>query len=108
MKEDELLSAVAALVSKSEQRVHQHLQDINARISVLRYLQEIAYANAFAGMPKDFEKLMTELMRMLRTSPTTTEPIEAEALIEAQTQAATHLQRFSESVSKRIASGRTV
>lgn len=105
-EENEILQAVARLIARNEEARTQRLNDLGARVSIQQYLLEILYANAFKGDSDGLQDLMNELMQMLRASPTKTGPMPEEDVIELQALCATHLQRFSESVQQRIASGR--
>lgn len=104
--ENEILQAVANLLARNEATRTQQLNDLGARVSIQGFLLEILYANAFKGDSDGLQDLMDELMQMLRQSPRKTEPTPEEDVIELQALCATHLQRFSESVQKRISSGR--
>lgn len=80
----------------------------SARLSAQRFLLEIVFTNAFRSDVAGLDKLMEELIRLTRVSPTKSGPMTEDDVIELQARSATHLQRFHESVAQRIASGREI
>ncbi len=84
------------------------LANQNARLSVQNFLLDILYTNAFQNDPTGFERLMDELVRMSRASPTKTGPMSDEQMLEGQARMLVYLERFRVSVKHRLASKRTI
>ena len=81
------------------------MTNLNARLSAQRFLLEVVYANQFLDNEDGFTELMDGLMHLTRTAPTKNGPIPPEDAIELQARIATELQRFQNSVNRRIAQG---
>lgn len=104
MSEDDLRRAVAALIAESEDRMWNAFTECGARISLVTFLVENMYANAYISDPDSFGALMDQVQHLNRTSPRPTGPSDPDDLLEFQAQYATFAERFRASVLSRIES----
>ena len=75
--------------------------ELNARLSAQRFLLEQLYANAFLNDAPGFDTFMSGALAKVQQS-TRSSPMPDDYAQELQARVATHLQRFGESVAKRL------
>ena len=98
----ELAKVLAMAMNEVSAPLNDRLDEVDARFTVQRYLLEMLYANAFIGDWAGFDAMMEDMLTASRSNPVLPEPMQADDVIERQARAATHLERFRQSVVKRI------
>ena len=93
-----LLLRVESLIDSSDERY----LEIDARLTVNRYLLEHVYARAFENEPEALGPFMDSLIDSTRAATTTQGPMAPDDKVEMQVRVATHLARFSASVKLRL------
>lgn len=101
-QQEEFLKAVSQLFDRAADSIHTELMEQSARLSAQRYLIEMLYANQFQDNPEAFEEFMDGAIEIVRTHSTRVPPMDDDTATELQARVATQLQRFRESVVKRL------
>jgi hypothetical protein len=99
---DDLAKVLAMAMNEVSEPLNDRLDEADARFTVHRYLLEMLYANAFIGDQAGFDAMMEDMLTALRSKSGLPEPMKADDVIERQARAATHLERFRQSVARRI------
>lgn len=102
----ELAKVLAMAMNEVSAPLNDRLDEVDARLTVQRYLLEMLYANAFIGDQTGFDAMMKDMLTALHSKPVLPEPMQADDVIERQVRAATHLERFRQAVAKRIETDR--
>lgn len=102
MTDDDFDRRVLDILGRHHAAMLGELGEMNARVSALQFLMQQLYANAFAGLPEDFEAFMDGAIQKCRARPTLAEPMTDDELVELQVRVATHLTRFRDQVAARI------
>lgn len=110
MKDDnsgksELLEILAQVFGNLAAPLQEHVQELQAQLSAQAFLLEMAYANQFLHEPEAFDEFMRRALDATRKKAVRTAPMSASEAEEMQARVATRLQRFHESVARRIAQG---
>lgn len=85
--------------------MREHLQELQAQQSAQNFLLETLYANQFLNNPQGFDQFMHGALETTRSKPTRVGPMTEEDAVEMQARVAARLQRFRESVARRLAQG---
>lgn len=101
----ELLEVIAQLFGDLAAPIQEHVQELQAQLSAQAFLLEMAYANQFLQDPEAFDDFMRNALDVTRAKPVRTGPMSDAAAEEMQARVATRLQRFHDSVARRIAQG---
>lgn len=101
---DEINAILAAHRQRLVDDLMDELMEQSARLSVVRFLLEDLYADAYTRRLPDFEQRMADLMELTRTAMTRGHAMTDDEAIEMQARHATHLERFRNAVRPRIES----
>lgn len=103
--QSELLQLFGQLFDNLAAPMREHIQELQAQQSAQNFLLETLYANHFLNNPQGFDQFMRGALDVTRSKPVRTGPMTPDEAAEAQARVAARLQRFHESVARRLEQG---